>query len=146
MGFDVNQRSATIYDEGTEEFTGTTLAGIGQSVVGVLTHPAETANRFVLARSIQVCQNQLLDAFQRVTGQAWKVEHGSAKDLLGSGRKKHREGAGRWGLDLLVYQLYAPGEARCVLASKEDSDAGLLEIVEETPEEIARKAMGAVVE
>ncbi|KAI1392809.1 NAD(P)-binding protein [Hypoxylon trugodes] len=138
MGFDLKQRSALIYDEGSETFTGTTLEGIGQAVVGVLKRPEETANRFVRVRSIQVSQNQLLEAFQRVTGQPWEVKRSSTKDLLESGRKKHQEGAGGWILDLLVYQLYAPGEARCVLASKEDSDAQLLEIIEENADDIAQ--------
>ncbi|KAI1378726.1 NAD(P)-binding protein [Hypoxylon crocopeplum] len=144
MGFDVKQRSALIYDDGTEEFTGTTLDGIGQTIVGVLKHPGETANRFVKARSIQTCQNQLLEAFQRVTGQTWEVQRSSANDVLESGRKKHQEGAGGWVLELVVYQLYTPGEARCVVASREDSDAGLLEIIEETPEDIARKVMNSI--
>ncbi|KAI0103535.1 NAD(P)-binding protein [Daldinia grandis] len=144
MGFDVQKRSAVIYDDGTEEFTGTTLEGIGQAVVGVLEHPAETANRFLKARSIQVNQNQLLDAFQKVTGQTWEVQRGSAKDLLESGRKKYEAGNKGWILELLVYQLYAPGDARCILASREDSDADLLEIREETPEDIARKVMSSI--
>ncbi|KAI1650000.1 NAD(P)-binding protein [Daldinia loculata] len=144
MGFDVQKRSAVIYDDGTEEFTGTTLEGIGQAVVGVLKHPEETANRFLKARSIQVNQNQLLDAFQKVTGQTWEVQRGSAKDFLESGRKKHEAGDKGWVLELLVYQLYAPGDARCILASREDSDADLLEIREETAEYIARKVLDSI--
>ncbi|KAI0384180.1 NAD(P)-binding protein [Hypomontagnella monticulosa] len=144
MGFDVKQRSAIIYDDGTEEFTGTTLEGIGQAVVGVLKHPEKTANRFVKARSIQTCQNQLLDAFQRVTGQTWEVQRRSVNDLLESGRKKHQAGDHGWVLELVVYQLYTPGEARCVLASREESDAELLGIVEESPEDIARKVMDSI--
>ncbi|KAI0837558.1 NAD(P)-binding protein [Hypoxylon sp. FL0890] len=141
MGFDVKQRSAIIYDDGTEEFTGTTLEGIGQAVVGVLKHPEETANRFVKARSIQTCQNQLLDAFQQITGQSWEIKRGSAKDLLESGRKKHQAGVGGWILELVVYQLFEPGEARCIVASKEESDAELLEMKEETSKDIARKVL-----
>ncbi|KAL7620316.1 hypothetical protein AAE478_009310 [Parahypoxylon ruwenzoriense] len=144
MGFDVKQQSAIIYDDGTEEFTGTTLEGIGQAVVGVLKHPDETANRFVKARSIQTCQNQLLDAFQRVTGQAWEVQHTSTKDLLKSGRNKHQSGIGGWVLDLVVYQLYDPGEGRCIVASRDDSDAELLGLAEETPDDIARKVFSSI--
>ncbi|KAI1406755.1 NAD(P)-binding protein [Hypoxylon sp. FL1857] len=141
MGFDIKQHSAIIYDDGTEEFTGTTLEGIGQAVVGVLKHPEETANRFVKVRSIQTCQTQLLDAFQQVTGQSWEVKRGSTKDLLESGRKKHQAGVSGWVLELVVYQLFAPGEARCILASKEESDAELLGMKEESPEDIARKVL-----
>lgn len=63
MGFNINDHSATIYNKGEEEFTATTLEGIAQSVVGVLTRPEETKNQFVKALSIKTCQNKLLQAF-----------------------------------------------------------------------------------
>ncbi|KAI0811579.1 NmrA-like family protein [Xylaria sp. FL0064] len=144
MGFNIAEHRAMIYDAGTEEFTGTTLEGIGQSVVGVLQHPAETANRFVKARSIQTSQNELLAAFQRATkGQQrqWEIERSTAQQALEEGRAKHAQGNAGWILDLLVFQLYAPGEARCIVASKEDSDSPLLGIREESANEIVEKAL-----
>ncbi|KAI1113961.1 NmrA-like family protein [Nemania sp. NC0429] len=150
MGFNIAERRATIYDAGTEEFTGTTLEGIGQSVVGVLRRPAETANRFVKVRSIQTSQNALLAAFQRQTaagqgqgqGQGqWEIEHSTAQQSLERGRKKLAGGKGGWILDLLVYQLYAPGEARCIVASREDADSSLLGVREETVDEVVGKAL-----
>lgn len=39
MGFDVSKHEVIIYDQGKERFTGTTLEGIGQAVVGTLQHP-----------------------------------------------------------------------------------------------------------
>ncbi|KAI0972220.1 NmrA-like family protein [Xylaria arbuscula] len=143
MGFNVSERRATIYDAGTEEFTGTTLEGIGQSVVGVLQHPAETANRFVKARSIQTSQNELLAAFQKATKdqRQWEIERSTAQQTLEDGRGKHAQGIGGWILDLLVFQLYAPGEARCIVASREDSDSPLLGIREESADEVVEKAL-----
>ncbi|KAI0429752.1 NmrA-like family protein [Xylaria sp. FL1042] len=149
MGFNIAERRATIYDAGTEEFTGTTLEGIGQSVVGVLQHPAETANRFVKARSIQTSQNELLAAFQKAAkGQQqqrqWEIERSTAQQALEEGRSKHAQGIGGWILDLLVFQLYAPGEARCIVASKEDSDSPLLGIRDESADEVVEKALSRV--
>ncbi|KAI0538610.1 NmrA-like family protein [Xylaria digitata] len=151
MGFNIAERRATIYDAGTEEFTGTTLEGIGQAVVGVLQHPDSTANRFVKVRSIQTCQNELLAAFQRATageagkegeGKQWEIEHSTAQQTLEEGRGKHAQGLGGWGLDLLVFQLYAPGEARCIVASRvEDSDGPLLGVREESADEVVEKAL-----
>ncbi|GES60428.1 NAD(P)-binding protein [Aspergillus terreus] len=142
MGFDISTCSAVIYDDGTEEFTGTTLEGIGQAVVGVLRHPEETANRFVKVRSIKTCQRALLDAFQSVTGKEWDVRRATTQGLVESGRRKHQEGVGGWVLDLVVAQLFEPGKARCVVAaSREESDAGLLGMVEESPEDVVRKAL-----
>ncbi|KAI3333271.1 NmrA-like family protein [Ustulina deusta] len=151
MGFNIAERRATIYDAGTEEFTGTTLEGIGQSVVGVLEHPAETANRFVKVRSIQTSQNELLAAFQKAAkGQQqqhqWEVvERSTAQQALEDGRGKHARGIGGWILDLLVFQLYAPGEARCIVASREDADSPLLGVREESAGEVVEKALTRVV-
>ncbi|KAK8102483.1 NAD(P)-binding protein [Apiospora sp. TS-2023a] len=145
MGFNVAEGTAVIYDSGTEHFTGTTLEGIGQSVVGVLTHPAETANRFVKARSIKTCQKELLEGFQSETSgkHDWSITHEKAVDLLEGGRQKRQSGDRGWILDLLVTQLYEEGSARCVVAaSREDSDAELLGIREETAREVAAKALG----
>lgn len=143
MGFDVRKRSAVIYDDGTEEFTGTTLEGIAQAVIGIFRHLDETANRHVKARSIQVNQNQLLDAFQRATGQPWVVQRGNTSDLLESGNKKYQAGVNGWVLELLVYQLFGPG-GRCIVASRQDSDADLLEIKEESPDDIVRKVVDSI--
>lgn len=145
MGFDVNDRSATIYDKGEEEFTATTLDGIAQSVVGVLSHPEETKNRFVKALSIKTCQNKLLQALQNITGEQWKIRKSTTKKLMASGRGKLSSGIGGWVLDLVVAQLYDEGEARCVVAPRRaESDAELLGVASETENQIARKALGLV--
>jgi hypothetical protein len=142
MGFDVAHFSAIIYDSGTERFTGTTLEGIGHSVVGVLQHTDETANRFVKVQSIITCQNELLEAFQSVTGKQWEVKRGSTHTLMENGKRKFQEGARGWILDLAVAQLFDEGQSRCLLAqSREESDADLLGIVQESPEQVAAKAL-----
>ncbi|KJZ71141.1 hypothetical protein HIM_09495 [Hirsutella minnesotensis 3608] len=142
MGFDVINYIATIYDDGTEIFTGTTLEGIGQSVVGVLRQPAETANRFVNVRSINTCQNELLQAFQKVTGREWLVRHSTTEAMKTEGRLRIEAGTGGWTLHIAVAQLLDPGMARNVVAgSRAESDADLLGVAEETPESIAQKVL-----
>lgn len=142
MGFDIDKSSAIIYDSGTENFTGITLEGIGQAVLGVLQHPAETANRFVKVRSIMTCQNELLDAFQNATNRQWDVRRSTTKSLMESGRSKLQAGTGGWVLDMAVAQLFDEGEARCVVApSREESDAHLLGIVEEGPQDVVAKVL-----
>lgn len=139
MGFDISTCTAIIYDSGTEKFTGTTLEGIGQGAVGVLKNPDATANRFVKCRSIETCQNDLLDAYQKVTGKQWTIYRHTTKALIESGRAKYQADARGWTLELVVAQTFDEGEARCVVASREDSDAGLLGIREETEQEIVSK-------
>lgn len=142
MGFDVSTHEAIIYDDGTEKFTGTTLEGIGQSVLGIMRHPTETANRFLKVRSIHTCQNELLEAFQSVTGQQWEVRRSTTKMLMERGRAKYEKGEGGWVLDLVVAQLFDVGQARCVVASSRgESDSDLLGVKEETARDIVAKAL-----
>lgn len=142
MGFDIEKSSAIIYDTGTEKFTGTTLEGIGQAVVGVLQHPEETANRPVKALSILTCQNDLLEAFQNATGQKWDIQRSSTKKLIERGRKKRQDGTNGWVLDLVVAQLFDKDHGSGVVApSRGESDADLLGMIEESPEQVVAKAL-----
>ena len=125
MGFDVTQRSAIIYDSGSEPFSGTTLAGVGQAVAGVTQNPSETANRFVKVLSIQTCQTELLQAFEDATNHKRHVRQSTTKALVESGRAKLQASDRGRIFDMLVSQLYDLGEARCVVApSWKDSDGG----------------------
>ena len=143
MGFDSATATAIIYDAGTERFTGSTLAGIGQAVVGVLQRPKETANRFVSVMSIDTCQNELLAAFRAVTDKEWTVQQSTTAALLADGRAKKEEGKGGWILPLAVSMLYEPGKGRGrVAAGRAESDSELLGVKEETAEEIVKKVLG----
>ena len=67
------ERKPTLYDGGESLFSATTLASIGQAVVGVLSHPEETKNRFVYVKDIDVSQNQLLAIAKKVDpGKTWE--------------------------------------------------------------------------
>ncbi|KAJ4003760.1 hypothetical protein NW752_011185 [Fusarium irregulare] len=145
MGFDIRNQSAIIYDEGKEHFTGTTLQGIGQSVVGILQNPVETENRTVKVMSIKTCQNDLLQAFQKETGENWKVERRTTQELIDVARQKKEKGEGGWILDLAVAQLYDEGKARCLVAqSWEESDSGLLGVKEENAESLVASILGSL--
>lgn len=142
MGFDIAKTSATIYDHGEEHFTGTTLAGIGQSVAGVLRRPEQTANRFVRTMSIETSQRELLGAFEKLTARKWGVHRRSTRDLMEDGRRMLREGDGGWRLCLVVAQLYDEGEGRGMLAAtRGESDADLLGVAAETAEQVVLKAL-----
>lgn len=53
------------FDGGDTVFSATTLASVGQAVVGVLSHYEETKNRFVYARDIDITQKKLLELAKR---------------------------------------------------------------------------------
>ena len=142
MGFNMATKTAIIYDSGTEEFTGTTLDGIAQAVLGVLQHPAETTNRFVKVRSLKTCQNELLAAFQSVTQTPWTLHRSTTKQLMASGQNKFRSRTSGWVLELVVTQLFEEGESRClVAATREESDDDLLGVLDETPQDVVAKIL-----
>ncbi|KAF1354593.1 hypothetical protein BDV97DRAFT_86219 [Delphinella strobiligena] len=142
MGFDVAAHEAVIYDDGTEMFTGTTLEGIEQSVLGIMRHPQETANRFLKVRSIHICQNELLEAFQSVTDRKWEVRRSTTEALMESGRAKYEKGEAGWVLDLVVAQLFDFGQARCVVAeTRGEADSELLGVKVESARDVVVKAL-----
>lgn len=145
MGFNITTNHAIIYDSGSEYFTGTTLEGIGQAVLGIMQHPSETSNRFVKVRSIYTNQNELLAAFESVSGKKWSVEKNTTAALKESGRGKYRSGTSGWVLELVVAQLFDLDEGRGVVATtREESDAELLGVREETAEEVVDKIYQAM--
>jgi hypothetical protein len=142
MGFDVNNHQAIIYDSGTERFTGTTLLGMGQAVVGTLLNPSATANRFLAVQSICTCQNELLSAFEAAAGKQWKVERQTTEELIKSGKEDFGKGVGMWRLKLAVATLYDVGQSRGMVAkTREESDAELLGVKEESAGEIVAKLL-----
>ncbi|EXJ92009.1 hypothetical protein A1O3_00559 [Capronia epimyces CBS 606.96] len=131
LGFDFVNRKAIIYDSGTERFTGTTMNGIANAVVGALKHPQEVANRHLHVRSVETCQNELLAAVEEVTGEKWPVAHETTKDLLEKGRAKLAKGERGWVLDLIVAQLLEEGSGRSIVVTQDKADNGLLEMPKE---------------
>ena len=62
-----------LLDGGKNQFSATTLASVGQAVVGVLTHPEETKNRFVYVKDIDISQSQLLEIAKKLDpGRSWE--------------------------------------------------------------------------
>jgi len=142
MGFNASKKSAIIYDSGTQEFTGTTLEGIGESVLGVLLHPEETRNRFVRVMSIKTCQNELLEAFEAVTGAKWDVQRATTKALLENGRRLYSAGQGAWRLHFAVTQLLQEGQPSGQVApSRDQSESDLVGVTAESPRDIAARVI-----
>ncbi|MCJ1434809.1 hypothetical protein MMC27_004179 [Xylographa pallens] len=66
------ERKPKFFDGGKNPFSATTLASVGQAVVGILSHPEETKNRFVYVKDIDISQNQLLEIAKKVDpSQTW---------------------------------------------------------------------------
>ena len=63
-----------LYDGGKNQFSATTLASVGQAVVGVLSNPEQTKNRFVYVKDIDISQNQLLEIVKKIDPQTTREE------------------------------------------------------------------------
>ena len=55
-----------LFDGGKAVFSATTLESVGKAVVGVLSHPEETKNRFVYVKSADISQLQLLKLAKKI--------------------------------------------------------------------------------
>ena len=134
LGFDIPNRKATLFDEADVPATLTTYATVAKSVVGVLSRPAETANRFVHVQSVVATQAEILAALEKATGATFAVERKQATDLRDSGLAALQAGGGPDVLNLLVWGLFGRGNGGDYGRTKDDN--ALLGLERETLDEV----------
>ncbi|KAF1817416.1 NAD(P)-binding protein [Eremomyces bilateralis CBS 781.70] len=145
MGFDIPNRTARLYDDGTEPFTGTRIADIGLAVAGSLANPSKTANRFLRLRSVQTTQLELLHAFNDATQVKWANEFVSSNDVLKNSEEAMRLGeAGKAVQGFVAVQTFQKGAHRSVVATKEEADNGIVGLEEVDAVEIVRGVLKAL--
>ncbi|KAE8383634.1 hypothetical protein BDV26DRAFT_93810 [Aspergillus bertholletiae] len=88
LGFDVANRTATIWDGGNQSFTLTNEKQLGQAVVSVLQHPQETSNKYLYIASVEATQNEILAALEEATGTKWPVKATTTEEQVDEGFKK----------------------------------------------------------
>ncbi|KAF3920965.1 hypothetical protein ABW20_dc0110470 [Dactylellina cionopaga] len=88
LGFDIPSRRATIYDSGDRRFTASTLAQTASAVVGVLSNPAETANKYVYVGSFTTTQKEVLALLELITGDSWTVEKADSTEKVQIGKER----------------------------------------------------------
>ncbi|KAL6922245.1 hypothetical protein FSST1_006271 [Fusarium sambucinum] len=95
--FDFSQPELTIWDQGDAEFSTTTLASVGDAVVGVLAHPEETQDRVVYVQDIVLTQNKVLELAKEVSpGKEWKVKHDKLDDVTAKSDANVAKGIYDW--------------------------------------------------
>lgn len=92
LGFDLKTKTATIYDSGGTMTNFTNLDAVGKATVGILTHPVETANRYVFIISFQATQNYILYVLETVTGEKWNVKKTTCEEESRLGREMMEKG------------------------------------------------------
>ncbi|CAF1273488.1 unnamed protein product [Adineta steineri] len=85
LGFDVSNHAVTLYDEGKNYISGTTLPSIGKAVVAIIHHPELTLNKRIYIADAVFTQQQALALFEKYSGKKWTVKHVSTDDALKQG-------------------------------------------------------------
>lgn len=80
---DAKNRATTIFDDGNQKFSTTTLASVAKAVVGIFQHLDETKNRAVYIQDAALSQNELLQIAKKVDPQSkeWNVQRVSLKRI-----------------------------------------------------------------
>lgn len=92
LGFNAQNKTATIIDSGNATFSTTNLGTIGESVVKALEKAEATKNQYVYVSGFQTSQNEILAAAEKITGEKWTVSKTSAKDLITKGNELLQKG------------------------------------------------------
>ncbi|KAH7389119.1 isoflavone reductase [Cadophora sp. MPI-SDFR-AT-0126] len=92
IGFNLATKSALLVDGGETKFTTSTVAQIARSLIAILNHAEQTANKLVFVESFTTTQVQVLGALEKVTGEKWNVSHAQAADIRSEGFKAMAEG------------------------------------------------------
>ena len=95
FGFNLQKKTALIYDDGNGYTDLTLLPTVGKAIVGILQHPDETASRCIFINSYHTSQNEILTALEKVTGEKWAVQ------------KTNREEEGKRGREMLAKHDFA---------------------------------------
>lgn len=139
LGVDVKGKKFEVVDSGNEKFQGSTLPQIGRAVAGVLKHPEETKNKYLLTSSFNVSQNDIFAAVKELTGAEYEVKKIDSKELKRVGEEKLSQGNFGAFYELLRVYLYADGADNHI--KEEESANELLGLPKEDLKEVIRDSL-----
>ena len=143
MGFDMKEWKARIVDDGSKKWSTTTLNTVGLAVKNVMLLPAEeTANKYLYVDSFTVNQNEVLAAFEQVTGEKWEVERVDGEEEKKTGLELSAKGDMK-GMMMLIrywnavgghggdYMLYKEGHNDLLALPRQSLDAEIAKLLKE---------------
>ena len=139
LGFDIINRTATLYDDGKHLFSSTTLPSAVKAVVAILHHPELTQNKRIYIADATLTQQQALALFEKYTGSNWTVRHGSTEDSLKDGADAFAKGDRREGVHAYSMAVIYNGQGAAQFDGKTSNQALGLEPV--PLEQIIREAV-----
>ncbi|KAL8960164.1 MAG: hypothetical protein Q9183_005511 [Haloplaca sp. 2 TL-2023] len=140
LGFDLATNTATIYDDGNGKVNYTTMSTIGQSIVSILEHSTETANKFVYIQSVRATQNEILAAFEKSTGKEWTKKQRSTDEAKKAGYEKLEKGDFSGLMDIIPASIFK-GEKEALYDETRGLDNKMLGLKEESLGELIEKVV-----
>lgn len=143
LSLNIPNKTATIIDSGNEPFSTTNLPQIARGVLGVLKNPVETANKYLMIRSMTTTQNEILAALEAETGAKFVVTHITGADAERIGDEKVAAGNHYRGFWDHVYQYqWADGAGHAL--KDEDCANELLGLKDEDLRESVKAVLAAI--
>lgn len=91
-GWNLQARTAVIWDGGDVPFEGTNLPQTGKAVAAILKNPELTKDQYVYINSFTTTQNEVLKELEIATGDKFKVETASTEETWRNGLEKVAKG------------------------------------------------------
>lgn len=108
-GFDLNARTAKVFDGGDVAYEATTLPQVGRTIAATLENIELTRNKYVYVNSFTTSQNQVLESLEKATGEKFQVTTGSSEELYQKGRSAFEGGSFHGRLDMIAAAFYQKG-------------------------------------
>ncbi|KAJ5220079.1 NmrA-like family protein [Penicillium chermesinum] len=142
LQYDLQKHTAVIWDSGDKRFTTINEKALGQSVVSVLQHPAETSNKYLYVASVETSQNELLRALEKETGTKWSVTRVKTDEVVSEAQKQLAAGDFNGAFSLVRAMVVGniPG-LRANYVKDTDLANDLLGLKLETVEETVKRAL-----
>jgi len=112
IGFDFQNRKASIWDGGDVAFSATNTSAVGLALVKILSAPnlEATRNQHVFLASHTVTQNEMLAALERLTGQVWETSSVDSALLIKEKTEEFRAGNSKAAFPLIQSTIFGkPG-------------------------------------
>lgn len=142
IGFNLDAKSAVIYDSGNEPLSATNLDAVVSATGRALHLASATANRYISISSVTTTQNDMLARLEEESGTQWSITRVSTQDVLAQGRKKFARGDYSCFLEFLAVHLFQDDGNHIVVAPDDPSGNKLLSVPALDLNVIVRNVLG----
>lgn len=137
MGFDLKGQKATIYNDGNDFWSTTTMATIGLAVKNAMLS-AETANKEIFIDSFTISHNQILASLEKASKKKWDVTYVDAEEQKKVGMEKMAKGDFSGAMLLIQYISCVRGHGGN-FAQYETTANGLLALPKESLDDVVAR-------